>query len=510
MQLFDAPGASAVNVSEGLAALPEAEAQAALRPLAPGAFLADEFEVVEVLSRGVVNLYRAATGSYVEPLQALLVERAAAGTAVSSPPESRLFPPRRQFTQDDREYLAFAWQDTTMLTDYRAPLQDVPLLSAVADLAEGLLRVEQEQLRMDCSLELLRFDDAGRLGYYGFLQQAALPATVATAAPEPRRQLAQVTTILLCQVYGTSHTMRLDDAFSSLALSDEVKQLVVKVAAEDDTTTLEAIVAESALLLQPPHDPPDVAMVSDVGLQRDLNEDAALMLSLRRAGQLHDQVLDLWAVADGMGGHDGGEIASDATLNALWGAVAELDPAVLQDNPALRATLVGVLDEVNTAVIEIAGAGRVQNERNRPGSTLVFAVRLGQRLLVGNVGDSRAYKWNPRAGLQRITKDHSYVQSLIDRGALSEEEAWQHPDGSVITAHIGLPGLRQRDVFLRFCSSGDRLLLVSDGVVDMLPETEIEEIIAHGASSRAICDQLVSAANDAGGSDNITAICAIF
>jgi protein phosphatase len=111
-------------------------------------------------------------------------------------------------------------------------------------------------------------------------------------------------------------------------------------------------------------------------------------------------------------------------------------------------------------------------------------------------------------GLQRISKDHSYVQTLIDAGSLTEEEAWDHPEGSIITAHIGDPKGKTRDVFLRLLRPGDKLLLVSDGVVDMLRDREIAPFL-QGNDPASICRELVDASNERGGADNITVVCVI-
>ena len=171
--------------------------------------------------------------------------------------------------------------------------------------------------------------------------------------------------------------------------------------------------------------------------------------------------------------------------------------------------MLDIIDEVNSAVVNLTQTPAYRGHRAKPGATLVFAVRLGRRVFVGNVGDSRAYLWNEAAGLQRISKDHSYVQSLIDQGELSEEDSWGHPDGSIITAHIGDPKLRLKDVFLRLFKTGDKLLLVSDGVVDMLRDSEIEVFLKE-ENPREIVRDLVDASNTAGGADNITAICVCF
>jgi protein phosphatase len=212
-----------------------------------------------------------------------------------------------------------------------------------------------------------------------------------------------------------------------------------------------------------------------------------------------------------MGGHEGGEVASDLTLNALYDAIAARVSEGLnwRDNVAVRKVLWQIIEEVNAAVLALTEEPRYRSLRNKPGATLVFALRVDSTLFAGNVGDSRCYLWNDQNGLRPITKDHSYVQSLIDSGQLDPSEAWGHPDGSIITAHIGMQKLKQRDVFLRLAKPGDKLLLVSDGVVDMLRDEEIAPFLAE-ENPALVCENLVNASNAAGGFDNITVVCVSF
>ncbi|RYG54038.1 serine/threonine-protein phosphatase, partial [bacterium] len=163
-----------------------------------------------------------------------------------------------------------------------------------------------------------------------------------------------------------------------------------------------------------------------------------------------------------------------------------------------------ILTEVNAAVVGLTENPPYASMRNKPGATLVCALRVGSRVFIGNVGDSRAYRWNDKSGLERLTKDHSYVQDLVDKGAITDDEAWGHPDSSVITSHIGMMRGMKKDVFLRLLGAGDRLVLVSDGVVDTLRDIEIEQHIADHSDVNELCVALVNASNDAGGIDNIT------
>jgi protein phosphatase len=246
------------------------------------------------------------------------------------------------------------------------------------------------------------------------------------------------------------------------------------------------------------------ALLSDVGMERELNEDCGLVWKSSRAGHARNYELELLAVADGMGGHEGGEVASDLTLASLEAAVAKRQGLDWYDNSAVLAALGEILVEVNDAVVRLTENPPYASMRAKPGSTLVCALRVGSRAFLGNIGDSRAYRWNASQGLERLTRDHSYVQDLVESGAISEEQAWGHPDGSVITSHVGMMRGLKRDVFLRLLAPGDKLVLVSDGVVDTLRDPEIEAIIAAESDVSQLCASLVNAANDAGGFDNIT------
>jgi protein phosphatase len=211
-----------------------------------------------------------------------------------------------------------------------------------------------------------------------------------------------------------------------------------------------------------------------------------------------------------MGGHEGGEVASDLTLSALHDAIQMRATQInWHDNVEVRSALLEVIDEVNGAVVNLTESPAFRGKRAKPGATLTFGLRVGRRVFVGNVGDSRAYKWNQAEGLQRVSKDHSYVQMLIDAGDLTEEESWDHPEGSVITAHIGDPKLRLKDVFLRLVKPGDKLLIVSDGVVDMLRDHEIAPFLIEN-DPREVVRDLIDASNTAGGADNIAALCVVF
>jgi len=222
------------------------------------------------------------------------------------------------------------------------------------------------------------------------------------------------------------------------------------------------------------------AAQSVAGRVRGHNEDAVLCLP----------ELGLWAVADGMGGHQCGEVASAMALDALRQAVAaggDLEQAIHAANQS-------ILD----AVQEEGG--------RRMGSTVVAARFFDSEFEVAWIGDSRAYRISLE-GIARLTRDHSWVQAMIDAGELSVEEARQHPRRNIVTQCLG-----QNDQALEVgrvqgsLAPGELLLLCSDGLTGELNDEQIQEVCAGAATLDELVDQLIGLANQLGGKDNISCI----
>jgi len=230
----------------------------------------------------------------------------------------------------------------------------------------------------------------------------------------------------------------------------------------------------------PAHHTP-AAGLTDTGLTRGSNEDGLLVEA------------PLYAVADGMGGHRAGEIASRVALEELLAAApARLDAKAL--GRAVRAA--------NRAVIAAAAKSRT---RTGMGTTLTAAMVDGSRVAIAHVGDSRAYLLHEGC-LERLTDDHSMVGDLIRQGTLTEEEARFHPQRSVITRALGSDPNMVADVFDVEASPGDRLLLTTDGLTGMLADDYIAEILVAERDPERAAQTLVDAANRAGGYDNITVV----
>lgn len=223
------------------------------------------------------------------------------------------------------------------------------------------------------------------------------------------------------------------------------------------------------------------AGVTDPGLTRPQNEDSLLIEP------------PLFAVADGMGGHRAGEIASRVALAELLAtAPRSVDAKALARG--VRAA--------NRAVIESAGKSRT---RTGMGTTLTAAMVDGTYVAVAHVGDSRAYLLHD-GRLTRVTEDHSMVADLVRQGSITEEDARFHPQRSVITRALGSDPDMVADVFEVRASAGDRLLLATDGLTGMLTDDYIAEILLQERDPDSAAAKLVEAANRAGGYDNITVV----
>ncbi|WP_337246185.1 protein phosphatase 2C domain-containing protein [Luteimonas sp. gir] len=223
--------------------------------------------------------------------------------------------------------------------------------------------------------------------------------------------------------------------------------------------------------------------LTHVGLRRELNEDT----------YYGDSELGLWLVADGMGGHEYGEVASALAREAI---VRE----IRQGRSLPQA--IRLADE------EIIRASRRRSDTLPMGTTVVAARVTGSRFEVAWVGDSRVYLWRD-GQLAQLSQDHSYVQALIVQGALSVDQARTHPQRNVVTQALGVtdPQTLNVETLAGELAPGNQLLLCSDGLTEEVDDRAIAQVLAHAECSAQECvDGLVAAALDGGGSDNITAI----
>lgn len=246
-----------------------------------------------------------------------------------------------------------------------------------------------------------------------------------------------------------------------------------------------------------------VGRASDVGHVRDHNEDVLLTLETSQLGDQAIEPLGLFVLADGMGGHQAGEIASALAARVV---AYHLTNAILRSylfneardasQPPLSEALVSAVEAANKAVHDQVPGG---------GTTLTCALILGGRAYLAHVGDSRAYLWTDNR-LRQITKDHSLVDRLVELGQISSGEAQSHPQRNVLYRAVGQGEALEVDTYVEPLPDRYRLLLCCDGLWGMVGEDQLAQVLRSAATPQAACDQLIETANAAGGQDNITAV----
>lgn len=230
---------------------------------------------------------------------------------------------------------------------------------------------------------------------------------------------------------------------------------------------------------------------TDIGRRRKLNQDA-VYTSEQPVGNLPN----LFIVADGMGGHNAGDYASKITLETIVKHISgsgETEPAK---------NLGDAIAAANTLVRDRAER---QPELEGMGTTVVAASCEGRTLHVANVGDSRLYIVGQKK-IRQITRDHSWVEEMVRRGGLDREEARNHPDKNIITRAVGAEDTVKIDFFTVSLEEGDMILMCTDGLTNMLEDEEILRVLEVSRDIVEMAEELVRAANDKGGRDNISVI----
>ena len=228
---------------------------------------------------------------------------------------------------------------------------------------------------------------------------------------------------------------------------------------------------------------------TDVGIVRSGNEDNYLMLSDR----------GIFIVADGMGGHAAGEVASEMAVRIIS---RELGSLRGQTDEQVGERLRQSIRAANEAIF---GRTLAEHDKRGMGTTVTVLTLLPNRYLIGQVGDSRAYLLRDGHLLQ-LTKDHSYVQEQVDAGLLTPDQARVHPYSNVITRCVGAGMDVTPDIYFGNLQNGDLVLLASDGLTGMLEDEQLLKILQSEGGPQKWVDRMISEANRRGGLDNITAI----
>lgn len=249
-----------------------------------------------------------------------------------------------------------------------------------------------------------------------------------------------------------------------------------------------------------------VGLASHPGKMRELDEDSIFVLTLSFIAEARlGPTLGLYMVADGMGGHEGGEIASKLAVQTV--AQQVLQRIIWPEMQGESLSLEMLTEELNKSVQ--AACQRVYEARRERssdmGTTLTLALVRDGLALIANVGDSRTYVWGPH-GLQQLTKDHSVIADLVELGEEPPEAIYTHPQRSLIYRNLGDKPSVEVDIFSLDLQPGYRLILCCDGLWEMIRDEGIEEIMMLEDHPQRTADRLVERANEAGGEDNISVV----
>ena len=238
---------------------------------------------------------------------------------------------------------------------------------------------------------------------------------------------------------------------------------------------------------------------TDIGMRRELNEDSCRVCGFEDGGDSGFCIL-----ADGMGGHNAGEVASGMAVDIISGELNKLPKD--SDIDTVTANIAKAIDFANAKIYEMS----LKNpEQAGMGTTTVIVYSCGGRICIANIGDSRAYLVNKKE-ICRMTIDHSVVEQLIRSGSITREDAKVHPDKNIITRALGTEEYVDADFFDYDAEDGDVILLCSDGLTEMVSEEEIQAVVNSAESMKQAVENLISRANENGGVDNITVIAVRF
>ena len=248
---------------------------------------------------------------------------------------------------------------------------------------------------------------------------------------------------------------------------------------------------------------------SNVGKKRDLDEDSIIVVRNETVSESKREQVTLLIVADGMGGHNAGEVASRLATAKV---AEEVVGAMFKENrrdlfeKREKNPLKIAIEEANNYIFNEV---KEDPQYEGMGTTVTAAVILGPTVYIGHVGDSRAYIVNEEE-IRQVTKDHSLVQEMVKRGEISKEEALVHPRKNIITRAVGIYQDIEVDTSTEYICGDDYLLLCCDGLTDMVRDKDIRRIVMQYDDPQRMCDELVKKANKNGGLDNISVILAQF
>ncbi len=232
---------------------------------------------------------------------------------------------------------------------------------------------------------------------------------------------------------------------------------------------------------------------SDIGKERKINQDFYYIPE-------PENPIKLFILADGMGGYNGGEIASKMAVESVQ--------KYIQENFSQNKSSTELLEQMLKNAVELANSVVYAKSQETPelqgmGTTLEVCLIYNNRVYIAHVGDSRVYRIR-KDFMRKLTKDHSYVQTLIEDGTITKDEAFNHPKKNMLTKALGCTPKAEPDIFSKTFIKNDIILINSDGLTNMVREERILEIVKNHKED--IAEELVKEANDNGGCDNITVV----
>lgn len=235
-----------------------------------------------------------------------------------------------------------------------------------------------------------------------------------------------------------------------------------------------------------------ICACSDVGKVREINQDAYFYIE--------DELLPIFIIADGMGGHKAGEVASNTAISTIVSHYEENKEKMIGKEVFIPEFINKSIELANKKLIE---ESENDEELKGMGTTITMCIVLEKELYIGHVGDSRAYLLRDEK-LKQLTQDHSLVGELLRTGSITKEEAMNHPKKNVIMRALGSNKDLKVDIFTRDMEQGDRIVLCTDGLTNMVSEERILETLVNDENPSSICSELVNISNELGGIDNTT------
>lgn len=303
----------------------------------------------------------------------------------------------------------------------------------------------------------------------------------------------------------------LDKLFGRQQLDTNVPQTGEIVTAPLNTEKQSRAASEShptqpvALQKEAHLEPPQlvVGLGQSVGKQRDVNEDTLFAFSSTLASNSSQVPFGLYVVADGMGGHQHGEVASETAIRVMVDYILRnlyiplINPNATAPKESLQEIMKNSTLEAHKAILHNTPDG---------GTTLTACLIIGKQMTIAHVGDSRAYLADQNGKLDVLTRDHSLVRRLEEMGQITAEEAQTHPQKNVLYRALGQGEPIEPEIQSQRLPTSGYLLICSDGLWGVVPENHISAVLSTQATPTMLAQQLVNMANDAGGPDNISVI----